>query len=315
MQARHASLFVCAVALALPCAARAQYAYDITPLDNATTDFHPEGINNLGQISGYAYVPVSYHGATSNHSHAFYYAGGQLHNASPYAPYAIDESGGKINDQGNMIVGDRLVNVNNHHQNFLSGLPSALLADINQNGDVAGTVFDKGTNRPVIYHTSTGQFQYLSDPAGAIVGASEAVALNNSGIAVGYSNYPDASLRATLFSNGVRQDLGQQTGGINTVTTGINDAGDISGYSDTLYNGRVGQQSFLYHNGQYINIGTLPGETNIYAHGISNDGDVIGGTDRHPFIYHNGTLSNLFNLVDPSLGWTNGYAQAINDQG
>ena len=317
MQARHASFFVSLFALA-PLAVNAQYAYDIISLDNAAASFHPTGLNNNGQISGYAYVPVSYNGATSIYGHAFYYSGGQLQDVAP--DYPRNDYGEGINDAGSMVIagdaGGAVYNINTGKEQDLPGSGNLKPNGINQNGAVVGTFFDTTAhaNRPFIYQTGTKQIQYLSDPAGAIAGASRALAINNNGDAVGDSSYTNGGGHATFYHNGVGRDLGNQTNGVNTLATGINDAGDLCGYSDILRGNGV-QQSFLYRNGQYITLGTLPGETNIYAYGVSNDGDVIGATDKHPFIYHNGQLSNLFDLVDPSLGWTLGSAYAVNDSG
>ena len=311
MQARFASLLGILTALGLPCAAQAQYAYDITALDDAQFDFHPTGVNNVGQVSGYAYV-------ASGQRHAFYYTDGQLNDVAP--GFTGSSAGIKINDQGNMLIGQGFYNVNTHQANDIPGLDaSASLRDINQHGDILGDTVAGNDSKPFVYHSDTGQIQYLSGPSGAAPGSSVAVAINNNGIAVGSSIYSSANSggHATLYSNGIGQDLGNQPNGLNTQATGINDAGDLCGYSDVFGSASGAQQSFLYHNGQYINIGTFPNDVNgsIYAYGISNDGDVVGGTLLHPFIYHNGQLSNLFNLIDPSLGWTNGSAQAINDQG
>ena len=295
-------------------AAQAQYAYTITPLDDAQTSFHPQGLNNLGQISGYAYVPVQINTQTTQYyNHAYFYTDGQLHDPSPL--YQGNSSGGKINDHGDMLIGGALYNVNARHGGNISGLPpQTVLHDINQNGDIVGYQLLNANNKPLIYHSSTGQIQYLGVPPDAKTGSYDAVAINNNGLAVGDSVYNDGG-HATLFNNGTAQDLGNQPNGINTQATGINDAGDICGYSDAVVNGQVGYQSFLYRNGQYTNLGTLPGEIAMFANAISNNGDVVGNTYYHPFVYHNGTLSNLFDLVDPSLGWTKGTAVDINDQG
>ena len=299
-------------ALLLPAlAVQAQYAYDITPLSTARADFHPQGLNNLGQVSGYAVVPSPT--INAYYDHAAYYANGQLTDIAPYLERNSYSS--PINDAGNMLFDASLYNVNTHTATPLPGLPpQTILHDINQKGDLVGYQLLNTNNKPLIYHSSTGQVQYLGVPPDADTGAYDAVAINNNGLAVGDSSYNNGG-HATLFNNDTAQDLGNPPNGLNAQATDINDAGDICGYADALYNGRAGYQAFLYHNGQYTNIGTLPGEIDMFAKAIGNDGDVVGGTYYHPFIYHNGTLSNLFSMVDPASGWTTGYATNINDQG
>ena len=58
-----------------------------------------------------------------------------------------------------------------------------------------------------------------------------------------------------------------------------------------------------------------------FAYGLNNIGDVVGATQTDSsssgvaFLYHDGTMRDLNNLVDPALGWQLEYATGINDLG
>ncbi len=112
---------------------------------------------------------------------------------------------------------------------------------------------------------------------------------------------------------------------------GINNAGTIVGY---MYDSNF--IAFQYSNGALTVLGTLAGLNPpegapvwcgySYAEAINNAGQIVGASTPgsseqayfgplHAFIYDNGVMTDLNNLIDPTLGWTLEYAQAINDNG
>ena len=104
-------------------------------------------------------------------------------------------------------------------------------------------------------------------------------------------------------------------GGTQTEAWGINDNGQVVGYSDT--SGDAAIHPFLYSNGTTQNLGTLGGS---YAepYGGINDSGQIAGSSRiagqaivwHAFTYANGTMKDI-----GTLGGTNSYANSINNSG
>src|SRR5207248_1578922 len=114
-------------------------------------------------------------------------------------------------------------------------------------------------------------------------------------------------MRAFVWTDGVRQELG--TALRISSATGINDAGDVAGWSDR---GRHDPHAVVWQAGTMGDLGVLgPGYS--YAYGINQAGEVVGGTSFAPdgpgqvaFVAAGGTMKAL----DPGVAAT---AYAIND--
>jgi probable HAF family extracellular repeat protein len=114
-----------------------------------------------------------------------------------------------------------------------------------------------------------------------------------------------------LFAQGYTvTDLGTLGGTSGTYAYGINDSGEVVGYS---YTTSGAQRAFLYNNGTMQNLGALSGATGLSeAQGINSSGAVVGtmvnstGTLR-AFLYENGTVHDLGSLGG-AAGESEGYA-------
>lgn len=89
-------------------------------------------------------------------------------------------------------------------------------------------------------------------------------------------------------------DLGT-LGGTNVAATGINDAGQVVGWSQ-ISTGHT--QAFIWANGTLTGLGFLPGGTSSVANAINNHGEIVGtadvsGTNYHAFLYITNTLVDL----------------------
>jgi probable HAF family extracellular repeat protein len=171
---------------------------------------------------------------------------------------------------------------------------------LNNAGQVVGSsIVPSPSPTVVLAHAflySNGQLRDLNDFVDPRLGItlSLATAINDQGqILAG---------RYLLSSTGQITDLGT-LGGDRTYGSGLNQAGQVTGYSRTSGNGR--DHAFLYRNGQMADLGTLGG---LDSGGLSlnNAGQVVGYSDtpfevRHAFLYSNGQMRDLNGLIDPRL--------------
>ena len=142
-------------------------------------------------------------------------------------------------------------------------------------------------------------------------------AINASGQIVGYATAGGPYGYAFLSSGGTMTTLGN-LGGTYSCATAINAIGQIVGNSTTAGSN---YHALLYSGGSMSDLGTLPGCTQSYATGINASGQIVGyatapGTGYSPaFLYSNGSMTNLNNLISPTSNWLQLQPNAINDSG
>jgi probable HAF family extracellular repeat protein len=121
-------------------------------------------------------------------------------------------------------------------------------------------------------------------------GVSEATGINDAGQIVGFSNNPDFLNRhAFRHENGVMTDLGTLGGAISQANA-INSAGDVVGWAQNASNRA---RAFVYRNGSMSDIGGNPNATTV-AYAINDQGTIVGSIGINPFIYENGTFTEVF---------------------
>ncbi|HZT44347.1 MAG TPA: Ig-like domain repeat protein [Chthonomonadaceae bacterium] len=192
---------------------------------------------------------------------------------------------------------------------------------INNNGDIVGTALN-GDNAYVGFSWIGGVFTDLSP-----LGVYRARSINDSDQLVGsslyswsYGGYVHTSAHGCLVSGGSFTDLGSLTGNpeTNTEAYGINNAGQIVGYStgsDNLLH------AFLYSSGSMQDLGTI-GSDYAIAVAINNAGQIVGilqnpyGASLGSFLYANGAMTDLSTLIARGgMGWSGLTVTAINDNG
>lgn len=170
--------------------------------------------------------------------------------------------------------------------------------DVNETGYLVGTV-----SRTTASDVNVAFRAFIMAPDGAVTELgtlggrdSYAIAINAHGTVVGYSTRADGTTGAFRWTGGVMQDLGTLPGGSQARALGINDGGEIAGWSSTV--GTNGSRAFRWTAaGGMQNLGLLPGSAtngSSEAVGINNDG-VIAGTGSSGY---NGGVRHAFRWTE-----------------
>lgn len=151
---------------------------------------------------------------------------------------------------------------------------------------------------------------YVVTDLGTLGGeTSEALALNNAGVAVGYALDAAGLMRAVALSNNILSDLGT-LGGDQSAAFAVNQSGQVAGWANA--SNSTTRLAFLLSKGVMTNVGGLIlGSTNSIARSIDSAGSVVGeyltaAGQQRPFLFANGLALDL--------GF-DGAALCINDAG
>jgi probable HAF family extracellular repeat protein len=189
---------------------------------------------------------------------------------------------------------------------------------INNSGQVTGMMHVPGDSQGHVFSYSEGTMQDLgklpaSDPAQSSVG----VAINDSGVIVGYGGYFPWRALTWDSTNGMRQ-LSVPGGQPYTFAEDINNAGHIVAHSQGYY----GEPDYAYilRDGSWSSIPALAGYPNMFPYDINNHDQVVGMGRLGPWngsnTYHAWVWDEANGTQDlGTLGGTKAQAIAINDNG
>ena len=302
-----------ALAAATPASAATTYTItDLGSLGDGIT--HGLAINASGQVTGDSVLakevtvpcpPQQYGGPKTcftHPDHAFLWSSGTMTDLGTLGK-GLDSQGVAINDSGQVVGGSSGSFPGNPFESNGNGkgmtaLRSTTLAQargINDSGQVAGEcgwVVAPELNACVV---SNGTATNLPDCANGI-----AVAINNNGEAVGQCG--DNNALGLVWTNDTPTALAT-LGGTAATPTAINNLGQVVGTSATSTGSVDGA---LWSNGTVTDLGS-----NFWPAAINDSGVIVG----RQFVYSNGTLQDLNNLIPAGSGYQIESATGINDNG
>jgi probable HAF family extracellular repeat protein len=139
---------------------------------------------------------------------------------------------------------------------------------------------------------------------------SRALAINDKDQVVGYADLPEETVtHAFLYTAGKMKDLGTQGPAFtHSIATGINNLGQVVGYSFTRSRDPVPGHAFIYSANTFTDLGEGA------ALAINDYGQVLLSGSR---LYHDGIIYDLTKLIYPAqaAGWTISELTDINNQG
>lgn len=308
------------------------------------------GINNAGEV-------VGQFDSSSGNTHAFLYSNGAFSDLGTLggpssAAFAINNSGVIVGASQSSQSNGGLVQAFAYTPgigmtNIIPpGYQGAALS-VNDSGVVVGS-YHSGNLPAMGFAYQNGTFTALPRIVPNVVNANLSTpvpaAVNASGQIAGrlVDASDDRLAQPYLYSGQQYTLIGGVPDHVSSRLSGINEFGDVIGYSDDPVAVR---QSFLYANGKMTVLGSLGGKFSggVGVYGINSQDDVVGtafgpsgsiggigdpenGLDTnllrsyvfsgtHGVIYKNGQLQDLNNLIDPNSGWELLDARSINDFG
>jgi probable HAF family extracellular repeat protein len=310
--------------------------YDITDLGTlGGTESFAYALNDPGQVVGSSRLP----GDTA--THAFLYEKGSMKDLSPLnsgntqtvGPTGINNSGqiasGVIAGESySAAIYDSKNGQTTHLGSFggvTSGGLNGVATSVNNSGKAVGYSYLDSLNRHA--------FLYSGGPLtdmGSFGGYSSATCINDGGDIVGFSSTTvTGSANAFLYRNGALTNI-SPFGSSESYARGINNGGEVVG--QFLISDKSAFHAFLYRKGAVTDIHGLG--TNSDAVAINNAGAIVGhvqvkvGTaldpvtgqprdvfDQHAFVYVEGVMADLNNLIQSAPNWVLKWAFSINNRG
>ncbi len=291
------------------------------------------GINDLGQVVGYAYLP-------SGSFRAILWDGSTLTNLGTLGgdfsiAYDINESG-RIVGQSEALTSPSVrfgfyIDPGDTQQTLLANLPNtfnAVVRTVNAEGRLAGVSATIDEVDAVIWQGS-GQIVPLDSFLDEPFAQGDVWDSSDGNVLVGWSKFFDTGTgyigrRAAMWpdgGSGAIVDLGT-LGGSGSEARGVNNLGQIVGMSGVA--GEANGHAFLYKGGNMQDLGDLgsgvPGVAS-WAQGINDSSQVVGFAQTAPgsqwvaFLWEEGTMYDLNDLIPPGSGWVLERAEAINEVG
>ena len=276
--------------------ASAEILYDVIDLGTLggySSSAH--GVNDVGQIVGFSATEITDPSSGYKIHHAFIWEDGIMQDIGALDSY-LESQAYAINNSG-VIVG-------------FSSNPSSpmdMRASIWQDGtvvDVAGPesqaydINDTGQTVGCAAPVCQTAFVYDSVNGMQYPGGQAAYGINNKGQVVGHG---------WIWENGTKRSIPVGQG------MEINELGQVVGHG--WVSGQI--HALLWDDGlgQLTDLGVLSGHAGGYATSINDAGQVVGYSDSDAFLWEDGVMYNLSDLIPPDSGWQLIRATDINNNG
>jgi probable HAF family extracellular repeat protein len=274
-------------------------------------------INSAGVVAGVSAM-------ADDARHAFIYEGGSMTElgtlgGSISVGYSINANGA-VTGYSTLPTGSyrAFLYANGQMTNLgaIGGADYSSAAAVNARGDVVGESAIPNSDRHEAFVYSDGAMVDLGTLGGEY---SAGHGINDADQIVGYSSLSDGSFHGFLVSGGRMTDLGT-LGGTYSKAYAINAAGQIVGQG--YLPGDAKAHAFLYQNGTMTDLDTL-GSVHSEALSISASGVVVGDYETpgddvvglKAFVFVDGQMKDLNELILPGSGWHLNVASGINDRG
>ena len=149
----------------------------------------------------------------------------------------------------------------------------------------------------------------------------EAHAVNSAGVVAGYSGSPAGDSGFIRYPSGEITAVGHASPLLPyNYAWDLNDADQVVGEG---FNSAGDYRAFLWQNGSATDLGTLPGMGSSEAYGVNDAGAVVGRVEQpegtpgstRGFLYRDGVMRDLNDLIPADSGWFIADAREINDRG
>lgn len=283
-------------------------------------------INNAGQVTGIAWGPDYWQGF--RYSEGIMQSLGSLSGSKYSNGIAINESGtivGSANDGSGSTKAIIWDSTNGLRELPVPGsMPYKSASNINDAGHIVASDGDGFFCNGYLLKNDTWINIIPDIPGGSAYTAPSAI--NNNDQVVGMCHYAYKDGNNNGLSGPGQAFVWDEITGTRILPNlsaypescayGINDNGVVVGQS--AYE-NLGYSAVIWSGSSITELGTFGGICSR-AEGINNEGLVVGWAElsdrtNRAFVYSDGTMHNLNNLIDPSLGWTLSDALAINDSG
>lgn len=274
-------------------------SYSITPIGT----YRPTGINDRGDVVGQCGDIACIRLATDGTWRTIGTLGGPTSIARGINNLGIvvgqSSTDPNIGERAFRFSGIGLADITSE---FVGALPvsSSDAVSIADSGFVAGNVYLDNSGVIHAYLTRDG----VGEDLGALPGRafSFATKVNNFGVVVGYSNTGGLMSAFIKFHDNSPMTEIPPLAGILSFAVGVNDAGIVIG-SHYPYGNPIDYISFAYSTstGAFTEIK----DGNLYAlvTAINNRGEIVGTKTSGTFIYKNGIMKDLNQLIPPDSGW------------